>query len=353
MPEERTLTAGALAELLGGKLSGDPSRVVRTAGRLDEVGVEALSWVGSADLLPKVAESKAGVLLIPGGCTAPPGRTVIEVSDPDVAMCEAVTLLAPPPDKVAPGLHPTAVIGDGAVVEGAAIGPHVFVGTAATIGPGTQLHPGVYVGSNTRIGRDCVLWPNVVVRERVTIGDRVTIHPNATIGADGFGYLQRDGVNRKIPQVGTVIIEDDVEIGANSTIDRARTGVTRIGRGTKIDNLVMIAHNCDIGEHCVLAAVVGIAGSSKLGHHVAIGGHGGVSDHVNIGNRVQIAACSVAFKDFSDGAILRGVPATDIDRFRREQVWVRRLPEWMPQLRELIKRVDHLESRLAGGEKTE
>ncbi|UCF33868.1 MAG: UDP-3-O-(3-hydroxymyristoyl)glucosamine N-acyltransferase [Phycisphaerales bacterium] len=353
MSEERTTTAGELAKLLGGKLSGDQARVVRTTGRLDEVGPEALSWVGSPDLLPEAEESKAGVLLIPEGCTPPPGRTVIEVADPDVAMCEAVTFLAPPPEKVPQGIYPTAFIGEGAVVEGAAIGPNVFVGAGATIGPGTQLHPGVYVGSNTRVGRDCVLWPNVVIRERVTIGDRVIVHPNATIGADGFGYLQRDGVNRKIPQVGTVIIEDDVEIGANSTVDRARNGVTRIGRGTKIDNLVMIAHNCDIGEHCVLAAEVGIAGSSKLGHHVAIGGQGGAIDHVNIGNSVQITACSVAFKDFPDGAILRGVPATEIERFRREQVWVRRLPEWMPRLRELIKRLDHLESQVAGGEKTE
>jgi len=341
------MTAADLARCLGGALEGDGSKTVRAVATLEQAGPDELSWVGSPGVLPRVARSKAGVLLVPTDCSLPPGLTVIRVADPDLALCEALTYLSPPPDRIPPGVHPTAPVSPDAVVEGAAIGANVFVGPGAVVGSGTQLYPGVYVGACANIGRDCVLWPNVVVRERITIGNRVIIHPNATIGADGFGYIQRDGRHRKIPQVGTVVIEDDVEIGANSAIDRARSGVTRIGRGTKIDNLVQIAHNCDIGEDCIIVAQCGIGGSTSLEHHVVLGGQVGIIDHLHVGAGVQAAAKSVIFSNIPEGRTVRGIPATENARFLREQASLRKLPKWSQELRSLARRVDRLEEQLS------
>jgi UDP-3-O-[3-hydroxymyristoyl] glucosamine N-acyltransferase len=269
---------------------------------------------------------------------------VIRVADPDLALCAALALLGPPTPRVPVGVHASAVVSPDATVEQAAIGAHVTISPRAVIGAGTQLHPGVYVGDDTTIGRDCVLWPNVVVRERTTIGDRVIIHPNSTIGADGYGYLQRDGKHHKIPQVGRVVIEDDVEIGANTAIDRARSGETHIRRGTKIDNLVQIAHNCDIGEDCIITGQCGISGSTTLEHHVALGGQVGIIDHLTVGAGAQLAAKSGVYNDIPGGTVYRGIPAIEATKFGRQQVSVRRLPKMIEQLRKLEKRVEQLES---------
>lgn len=343
MSDEPSITAAELADRLGGTLHGDGARVIRTVATLEQAGPEALSWVGAPDVLPRVEQSKAGVVLLPKGCSLPSGRTAICVADTDAAVCDVLTYLAPPPDRVAPGVHPSASVSADAVVQGAAIGAHVFVGPGTVIGTGTQLYPGVYIGARVTIGRDCVLWPNVVVREGAALGDRVIVHPNATIGADGFSYLQRGGKHRKIPQIGTVIIEDDVEIGANSAIDRARSGVTRIGRGTKIDNLVQIGHNVDIGEDCIIIAQCAVGGSSSLGNHVIMAGQSGVTDHAHVGSGVQIANKTTVMRNVADGEIVRGIPATDNHRFLRMQASVRKLPKLLERIRELEKRIKRLE----------
>ncbi|RME40822.1 MAG: UDP-3-O-(3-hydroxymyristoyl)glucosamine N-acyltransferase [Planctomycetota bacterium] len=348
MEGTESITADELAQRIGGRVEGDETRSVRTVRTLDEAGAEDLSWVESPRYRAQAAASRAGVLLIDEHTEPLPDRTVIRVPDPNLALCRALALLAPPKDVIPPGVHPTARIGRGAVVEGVAVGPNVYIGDGATIGPGTVLYPGVFVGREARIGKDCTLWPNVVVRERVRIGDRVIIHPNATIGADGFGYLQREGRHVKIPQIGTVVIEDDVEIGANATIDRAKCGVTRIGRGAKIDNLVMIAHNCEVGEGSILVAQVGIAGSTKLGRYVMLGGQVGVIDHRTIGDGVQMAAKSAAYNDFPPGAVLRGIPARDHNRFGREQVALGKLPDLLKKVKALERRVAELEQRVNG-----
>jgi UDP-3-O-[3-hydroxymyristoyl] glucosamine N-acyltransferase len=338
------ITAAELARQLGGKLCGDGAVQITHIAPLDEAGPGALTWVGNAKYARRLAGTQAVAALVPVECEVPDGLTGIRVGDPDLAMCTALTLLVPPAPIVPPGVAATAVVAADAVVAGAAIGDHVYVGAGAEVGPGTQLHPGVYVGEQTRIGRDCVLWPGVVVRERVTIGDRVIIHANATIGADGFSYLQRDGRHHKIPQVGTVVIEDDVEIGANSAIDRARSEVTRIGRGTKIDNLCQIAHNVQIGEHCVIAGQCGIAGSTVLGRHVALGGQVGVIDHMRVGEGVQAAAKSAIMRDVPAGRRVMGSPAHDIRDYLQTAAATRRLPEVLDELRALRKRVEALES---------
>lgn len=330
-------------------MEGDGGKLVWGAATLEQAGADMASWVGDVAFLPRVADSKAGVVLVPEDCTVPAGRTVIRVGDPSLAFCEALRCLGPPEEGVGQGIHPTATVSSDAAVEGACIGASVFVGPRAVIGSGTQLHPGVYVGAQAKIGRDGVLWPNVVVRERVTIGDRVIIHPNTTIGADGFGYLQRDGKHRKIPQIGAVVIEDDVEIGANSAIDRARTGVTRVGRGTKIDNLVQVAHNVDIGEDCIIAGQCGIAGSTTLGHHVVMAGNAGVSDHLRVGSGVRAAVRCLVLHDVPDGQAVGGTPAIDHRLFLRQQVSLGKLPKWMQRLREMEKRIRILEGQRPEG----
>ena len=339
-----TITVGELARRLGGEFAGDAGLIVRQVATLEQAGPDALSWLGGREHLRQFEQTKAAAVLVPEGLEIPEGRSVIRVADPDLALCEALTLLGPLPERVPDGVHSSAVVSPDASVEGAAIGANAFVGPRAVVGPGTQLHAGVYVGAEATIGRDCVLWPNVVVRERTAIDDRVVIHPNTTIGADGFSYLQREGKHRKVPQVGLVIIEDDVEIGANCAVDRARSGETRIRRGTKIDNLVQIGHNCDIGEDCIIVAQCGIAGSATLEHHVALSGHVGVVDHLRIGAGAQVAAKSLVVRDIPVRAVFRGIPATDNNLFGRQQAAVRRLPKMIEQVRELSKRVERLES---------
>lgn len=343
MSDAPAMTVAELAHLVGGELVGDGARVIRGGGTLLEAGPDGVAWVGKPDLMKHIEKSQDGVVLIPGSCEPPAGRTVIRVRDPDVAMCQALEVLRPPRPSVLPGVDPTATVAKSAVADGAAIGPHVFVGEHALIGPGTRLHAGVYVGAGTRVGRDCELWPNVVIRENCTLGDRIVIHPNTTIGADGFGYLQREGKHVKIPQVGRVVIEDDVEIGANTCIDRARTGETHIGRGAKIDNLVQIGHNVRIGEDCIVVSQCGISGSTTLGHHVVLAGQVGLIDHLRIGNHVVIAAKSGVAESIPDGQVYRGIPAAENGVYARQAVGIRLLPKIMDQLRELTKRLERLE----------
>jgi len=339
-----SFTAGELAQRLGGAVEGAAARVLRDVATLELATPDCLSWLGSERFLPQFARGAAGAVLVPTDLSDAQGKTVIRVPDPDLALCAALRLFAPASAPVPAGAHATAIVADDAGVAGAAIGPQVVIGPRARVGAGTQLHAGVFVGADARLGRDCVLWPNVVVCERCQLGDRVTIHPNSTIGADGFGYLLREGRHVKIPQIGIVVIEDDVEIGANTAIDRARSGVTRVRQGTKIDNLVQVGHNCDIGAHCVIVGHAGLSGSCTLGSHVKLGGLAGLRDHVRLGDRVQVAAMSGVSGDWPAGAVVRGIPAVDARDYARQQVAVHRLPQMVQQLRELTKRVEALES---------
>ena len=347
MQDNVTFTADDLATRLDGTLEGDGTIEVRTAATLDQATPDSISWVGDRRYVTVVNGSRAGVILMGSDYPALPGRTVIRVTDPDVALVRVLDWLAPPRPELKPGADPSARVHPTATVTGASLGANVYVAAGAVVEAGTKLHPGVQIGAMTRIGRDCELWPNVVVRERVTIGDRVIIHPNTTIGADGFGYLQRNGGHLKIPQIGTVLIEDDVEIGANCAIDRARTGVTHIGSGTKIDNLVQIAHNVEIGKGCIIIAQCAVGGSSNLGDRVMLGGQVGLSDHIRIGSDARVAAKSAVFKNIAAGETVRGIPATNNAQFLRQEAGARRLPKWVEELKKLQKRVAELESRLA------
>lgn len=344
MSERPTFTVSEIAALVGGRAEGEPARRVVNVAPLNTAGPDALSWLGNPKYAGELTTTRAAAVLVPETCDIPAGLTVIRVADPDLSLCKVLALLAPIRDRVEPGVHPTATVAPDARVRGAAIGPHVVVGARSSIGEHTQLHAGVFIGADVTIGRNCVLWPNVVIREDTTIGDRVVIHPNTTIGADGFGYLQRGGAHVKIPQVGTVAIEDDVEIGANACVDRARSGVTRIGHGTKIDNLVQIAHNVEIGPHCIVVALSGLGGSCVVGDHVMIGGSVGISDHVRIGRGAMIAAKAGVPNDVADGQRVAGVPAMEARRFWRLVSLMSELPEWSRTLRAIEERLKTLES---------
>ena len=341
------MTVGDIAERLDASVEGDPLRVITSVSHLEEAGPSAISWVGSEAFLVKATRSGAGAIILGATGSLSTEASLIRMPDPDLAILLVQQWLAPPTERVQGGVHPTATVGEGAVVDGACIGPYVSIGRDAVIGPRTQLHAGVRVGDATVIGEDCVLAPNVVVLERVRIGNRVLVHPNTTIGADGFGFLFREGRHVKIPQTGRVEIGDDVEIGANNTIDRARTGVTRLGNGVKTDNHVHVGHNVVIGDHSMLIAMTAIGGSSVLGHHVILSGHCGVTDHVRIGDGVRCGAYSVIMNDVPDGAVLKGDPAIDLATEQRRRASTRRLPQMRETIRSLERRVRELEKALS------
>ena len=334
------LTAGEISRAVQGEIEGNSAQAISTVETVDQAGPDALTWIGDRKYAPMLGTSRAGIALVPPDVEAPEHLTAIRVQDPDLALCRVLALLAPPGDEVEPGIHPSALVSESATVEGAAIGPNVVIGKEAAVGPGSILHAGVFVGRGSRIGKDCVIWPNVVIREQVEIGNRVVIHPNSTIGADGFSFIQRDGKHVRVPQIGAVRIEDDVEIGANSAVDRARSGATVIGRGSKLDNLVQIAHNCELGEGCLLAGMSGVAGSSVLGRYVVLGGNAVVIDHLKVGDGAQMGAGALVLNDLPSGTRVRGTPARPLTQFGREQVALKKLPA-------LLKTVRELESRLA------
>jgi UDP-3-O-[3-hydroxymyristoyl] glucosamine N-acyltransferase len=266
------------------------------------------------------------------------------VANPDFAFARVVATYGPKAVPPPPGIHPTAIIGD-RVRLGAnlAIGAYVVIADNASIGDNTIIYPHVYIGHETQIGADCMIYPQVSVRERCLIGNRVILHSGVVIGSDGFGYASLEGVHHKIPQVGIVVIEDDVEIGANTCLDRARFGRTRIGKGTKIDNLVQIAHNVETGHHCIIVAQVGVAGSTKLGNYVILSGQAGISGHLTIGDHAIVTGKAGVSKNIPPRAVVRGSPAQEIKACQAQEVAVRRLPQTQQTVKELIARVTELE----------
>jgi UDP-3-O-[3-hydroxymyristoyl] glucosamine N-acyltransferase len=261
--------------------------------------------------------------------------------NPYLAYLKAVHLFRGEPVRPRPGVHPSAVVDPNArVAPDAAVGPHVVVEAGASIGPGAVLMAGVYVGHRTRIGAGSVLHPNVVVREECEIGERVILHPGVVIGADGFGYVREGRTYHKVPQVGIVILEDDVEIGANSCVDRATTGVTRVGAGTKIDNLVQIGHNVEMGPNVIVVAQVGISGSVQVGAGATLAGQAGVAGHIRIGDNAVVGGQSGVAKSVPDGGEVWGTPALPGGVARRVAAIIHKLPQ-------LVTRVQALERRLA------
>lgn len=337
------LTARTLAQHLHAQLEGDEQTVVTGVASVEFAQPGDLVFAESLHYLRLAEQSPASVVIV--WREAPPiPKTLLRVESPREAFLKVLHLFTPEPAHPE-GIDLNAVISpDAEIDEQVSIGAGCVIEAGARIGSGTVLYPLCYIGRDVQIGTDCILYPRVTLMPRVRVGNRVIIHSGAVIGADGFGYVTVGGVHQKVPHIGTVEIGDDVEIGANVCIDRAKTGVTRIGSGTKIDNLVHIGHNVQIGEHCLLVAQVGIAGSSRLGRYVVLAGQVGVSDHVTIGDGAVVGAQSGVAGILKGGCRYFGTPAREHSKQMRTLAYLQRLPE-------LFERVKKLEKMLSGSER--
>ena len=343
---EKTLTVQEIAELLGVEVCGPGDGRITSVAALDQAGPEDLTFAVDTRYASRLVTSQAGAAVVSELLSDAP-MPLLVVDNVEQAVARVLGALA-----IACSGGPAGVDASARVSDQAQLADDVAVGPGATIGPGAKIASGVVIGANVCIAADVTIGPDstlqhgAVVLDRCVIGSRVTVGPNSVIGADGFGYYTDRGVHHKIPHIGNVIIEDDVEIGACSCVDRAKFGSTIIGAGTKIDNLVQVAHNVQVGKGCFLCAQVGIAGSAKLGDYVAAGGHAGVRDNVTIGDQVQCSAFAAIASDVPDGAVIAGIPAHDAKQTFRELRALARLPE-------LIKKVRAIETRLESLVQTE
>ena len=339
-----SFTIAELATLAGAEaVEGACAGPITGVAALAEATSADLSFLGNAKYAEAVAASRAGVILVPVAFAGKPaaGQAFLRVANPSYALAlfcgvlEARLWPRPPA-----GIHATAVVAASAKVDPAAhVGPLCVIGEGAVVAAGAVLEARCYVGARASVGTDCWLKPGVVVGDYCVLGARCRIQSGAVIGSDGFGYEPVNGEIRRIPQIGNVVLEDDVEVGANSTLDRARFSQTVVGRGTKIDNLVQIAHNVRIGRQCLITAQVGIAGSTTLGDHCVLGGQSGVAGHLTLGDRVKLGAQTGLFEDVPADGFMNGTPAVPFGLERRLVVLSRRLPD-------LFKKVDSLAASL-------
>jgi UDP-3-O-[3-hydroxymyristoyl] glucosamine N-acyltransferase len=346
--KENHKTVAELALHVGGRVSGDGQLVIRRVAGLESARPGELSFVEDLKLLDAARQSRASCLLVPEAAPELEGTCLIRVARPKLAFALIAEILHPP-KRVPASIHPTAIIAESAQVgEGVYIGAHVSIGERASVGEGTQLYHGTCVGDDVSIGRDCIIHPNVVLYDGISLGNRVILHACVVIGADGFGYVpDENNVRHKFPQIGTVIIEDEVEIGAATCIDRGALGETRIGRATKIDNLVQIAHNVQIGARVVIAAQTGISGSTVIEDDALIGGQVGMGDHA----RVQSGAIIGSKAGILPGKIVRagvwwGIPVQPLEDYKRLNAHMNRLPQLREEVKELRRKIAELEARI-------
>ena len=334
-----------LASVVSGRVVGDAGTQIERIADLDHAREGEIAYVDNEKLFAAAAESKASCLIVRDGVELP-DRTLIVVANPKLAFALVGAALHPAVRRE-PTIHPTAVVAESAdIALTAYVGPNVCVGEHTHVGAYTRLEAGVVLGVNVTVGDDCVLHPNVVLYDGVSIGTRVILHAAVCLGADGFGYVRHDLGYQKFPQIGTVVIEDDVEIGAHSCVDRAALGRTRIGRGTKLDNMVHVGHNCDIGERVVIAAQTGISGSVVIEDDVVIGGQVGFGDHT----RVQKGAVIGSKAGILPGKIVRpglwwGIPVQPLDQYKRMNAHLNRLPEMRQHLKRLEGEIEELKKK--------
>ena len=338
-----TRTLAELAIELGGTVLGDDSLMIRGVAGIREAQPGDLTFLANSRYEGYLAETRAAAVI----CDRQPRQApvpLLQVDHPYLAFQKAVRLFRPELYQPLPGVHPTAVVSAAAHVgEGASVGPHCTVEPGARIGARTVLMAGCYVGVQASIGDHSLLYPHVVVREECVVGDRCILHSGAIIGADGFGFAFDAGRYHKVAQVGNVILGDDVEVGANTTIDRATTDSTRIGDGTKIDNLVQIGHNVVVGRHCIIVAQVGISGSTELEDYVTIGGQAGIIGHVKLGKGVQVGGQSGVTKSVEPNTTVFGTPASPLPLVKRINAYLQRLPLLFDRTKALESRVQRLE----------
>jgi UDP-3-O-[3-hydroxymyristoyl] glucosamine N-acyltransferase len=333
-----------LADLVGGQVVGDGALEITGAAGIDDAQPGQITFAAAARVVEAALNSRAAAVIIPAntGEITKPG---LKVANPRLAFAQILTLFNPR-RPYRPGIHPSAIVGQGFNGGNCEIGALTAIGDDVTIGAGSIIHPGVVIGDRVKIGQNSIIHANVVVREDCEVGNNVQIHAGTIIGADGFGYVTVDAKHFKVPQVGRVVIEDEVEIGANVTIDRATTGITLIKRGTKVDNLVQIAHNCQIGEDNIIIALVGIAGSTKLGDRVTMAGKSSVVGHVKLGDDTVVAAHALVINSLPPHSFVSGMPARPHTEDMRIQATAGRLPELLKEFKEMQKRLAELEAKL-------
>ncbi|HWX19855.1 MAG TPA: UDP-3-O-(3-hydroxymyristoyl)glucosamine N-acyltransferase [Candidatus Binatia bacterium] len=331
-------TAAEIAQHLGGEVAGDPNLRLTGFAPADRARQGDLTFAENENYFTRAEQSAASAILIDGPFSSSQ-KTLIRVTHARVGFAKVLRLFFPDP-VFRPGIHPTAIVPSSAqVAAGAYVGPYCVLGEQVRIGARSVLEGGNHVGAHCQLGEEVHLFPNVTLYPSTELGDRVRIHSGTVIGSDGFGYVLDAGVHLKVPQIGNVIIREDVEIGANVSIDRGALGPTIIGRGTKIDNLVQIGHNVIIGEHSLLISQVGIAGSTKLGNYVILAGQVGVAGHLKIGNRASVVAQAGVMNNIPDGEKWMGAPARPDRQSKRQMIAVEKLPD-------LIRRVRELETKL-------
>ena len=332
-------TIAEIAERISGKVQGDGSIQLTGFSPANSAKAGDLTFAENETYFALAEKSAAAAILVDGDLTSS-GKTLIRVPNARIAFAKVLPLFFPEP-VYPPGIHPAAIVDDSAGIDPSAhVGPHCVVGANVKIGARSVLQGGNHIGADSRLGEEVNLFPNVTLYSRTQIGDRVRIHSGAVVGSDGYGYVLDEGIHRTVPQLGNVIIQDDVEIGANVTIDRGALGSTIIGKGTKVDNLVQIAHNVVTGEHCLLVAQVGIAGSTKLGNYVTLAGQAGLAGHLKIGDRAIVAAQSGVMHDIGEGEKWFGYPAKPDRQMKRQLIAIEQLPD-------LVRRVNELEKLLA------
>jgi UDP-3-O-[3-hydroxymyristoyl] glucosamine N-acyltransferase len=330
-----TLTLEQIAKLSGGKLEGDPETKITGAASLAEATVHEVSFFNNPRYLAQLRKTRAAAVIVPRDFSEQIEAAVIRTPDPAKAFEQVVTEFAPAPIKFAPGIHPSAVIHPRAKLgDHISIQPLVVIEAGARIGSRTVIGAGSYIGHDVVIGEGCMIYPRVTIRERCRLGARVILHSGAVIGADGFGFEMTAEGQQKVPQIGIVQIDDDVEIGANTTIDRARFGRTWIQAGAKIDNLVQVAHNVVIGKDTVIAAQTGIAGSVRIGKRVMIGGQAGIIGHIEIADGTMIGAQTGVSKNLN-GGVWWATPSVPLKEAKVQLAWVRRLGEFFERVRKI------------------
>lgn len=346
-------TVGQLAALVEGSVEGDENIAIHGISSIEDAEDGDITFAENEKLLSTAGRSRASAVIAPvssrrdakiltcGGAGAKP---LIRVKNPRFAFAQALRIFAPEP-KVYKGIHPTAVIGENARFgSNASVHALAVVGDNVTLGENCVVYPFAYIGDNVSIGDSCVIYPHVVLHDNTQIGSTVVIHSGSVLGTDGFGYMFIENRHYKIPQIGRVIIEDDVEIGANVTIDKARTGSTRIGAGTKIDNLVHIGHNVTVGKNCVIVAQVGVSGSVDIGSGVILAGQVGIKDHVKIGDGTIVAAKTGVIGDIPAQSFISGMYGRPHGNEMRAQALYGTLPDMHKQLRDMEKRLAALEN---------
>lgn len=336
-----------IAKIIDGNVIGDEGVLIKGVSGIKEAKEGDLTFIANNKYRLLLKSTKASAIIVPRDINNTVNAVLIQVENPSLAFANMLAIVGPEPVSFSPGIDSTAVIGKNVFIgKNVSIQPYSVIEDHAVIGDNTVIGACVYVGHYTKVGDNSIIYPHVIIRERITIGDRVIIHPGTVIGGDGFGFATVKGVHHKIPQIGTVEIGNDVEIGSNVTIDRARFDKTYIGNGVKIDNLAQIAHNVSIGDNTIVVAQVGISGSTVIGKNVIIAGQAGITGHITIGDNAIIGGKAGVTKNIPPNTHVTGFPARDKWEDMRLQAYSRRQPELIEKLKKLEEKIEKAERRL-------